>query len=177
MRRFFKRVMPDHRTFHSRKGMKIFGSRLQQPDLWHCNRRSVAGALGFGIFVAFIPVPMQTILAAAGAIWLRFNLPLAVAMVFITNPLTMPPMFYFTYKVGVWLLNAPPKPFQFELSFEWLMERTGAIWWPLLTGSLVVGVIAGIIVYFGVRFWWRIMVVRRRRRSFKMRRSRMENDD
>ena len=50
--------------------------------------------------MAFLPVPFQMVLAALGALWRRVNLPLAVALICITNPLTMAPAFYLCYKVG-----------------------------------------------------------------------------
>lgn len=42
--------------------------------------------LAVGAFYAFVPFPWQMLLAAITALWLRFNLPVAVAMVWITNP-------------------------------------------------------------------------------------------
>lgn len=162
-RQFLKRYLPDHQQIREHKHLRVFGKRLHDPNLWHLNRRSVAGAMGVGVFVAFIPVPAQMILAAAAAIWLRVNLPLAVAMVWITNPITMPPLFYGTYKVGAWLLNMPAKPVEFEPSLSWLMHGTNAIWWPLLLGSLAVGAVLGVAVYGAVRLAWRLYVIRKRR--------------
>ncbi|MDQ2695419.1 MAG: DUF2062 domain-containing protein [Pseudomonadota bacterium] len=168
-RRVIKRYMPDHQWVREHKHLQHFGELLHDPNLWHLNRRSVAGAAGLGIFVAFIPVPMQMVLAAAGAILLRVNLPLAVAGVWITNPVTMPPIYYFTYKVGTWLLRAPPRPFEFELSLNWLWHEAGAVLWPLLVGSLSVGLVAGCLAYAAVRLLWRLHVVLRRRRSGRAR--------
>ena len=39
-----------------------------------------------GLFVAFMPIPGQTIAAAVLAVLLRCNLPLSVGLVFVTNP-------------------------------------------------------------------------------------------
>jgi hypothetical protein len=94
-RRLLRRYLPDHRRIREHRHLQFFGDRLHDPNLWHLNRRSVAGAMGVGVFVALLPTLGQMAVAAAAAIWLRVNLPLAVAMVWITNPLTMPPIFFF----------------------------------------------------------------------------------
>jgi uncharacterized protein (DUF2062 family) len=166
-RRFLKRYLPNHQSIREHRHLRFLGKRLHDPNLWHLNRRSVAGAMGVGVVVAFIPLPGQVIIAAFAAIWLRINLPLTVTTVFITNPFTMPPVFYFTYKVGVWMLGTPPQPFAFELSLHWLWHKAGAIWAPLLIGSLTVGVLLGTTVYGVVRLLWRLQVIRRRRKPNK----------
>ncbi|MDX1655561.1 MAG: DUF2062 domain-containing protein [Candidatus Competibacteraceae bacterium] len=145
--------------------LQFLGERLHDPNLWHLNRRSVAGALGMGIFVALFPLPLQMVIAALAAMWLRVNLPLVVATVWITNPLTFPPIFYFNYRVGAWLLDHPPRPFHFEFSLGWLLEEAGALWQPLVVGSLAVGLVLGSLTYTGVRLAWRLHVVYRRRNS------------
>jgi uncharacterized protein (DUF2062 family) len=48
-----------------------------------------------GLFCAFIPVPFQMLLAAPSAIIFSANLPVSIALVWITNPITMPPIFFF----------------------------------------------------------------------------------
>jgi len=159
-KKFLKRYMPDNDTIRNHKHLKVFGTLLHSPNLWHLNRRSVAGAFANGLFMAFIPVPFQMILAAAGAIIFRVNLPLSIALVWITNPVTMPPMFYGTYKLGAWLMNTPHKDFNFELSMDWLMNGLGAIWQPFLLGCLVAGTIASVLGYIGIRLIWRWRIVK-----------------
>ena len=89
-----QRFLPDPNKIRHHKSLKIFGRLLQDANLWHLNRRSARGAFAVGLFFAFIPVPFQMVLAAAGAILFRVNLPISVALVWLTNPLTMPPIFY-----------------------------------------------------------------------------------
>ena len=163
-KRLLRRYLPDKNWIREHRHLRVFGDRLHDPNLWHLNRRSVAGAMGIGVFTAFIPVPGQMLIAAAAAIWLRINLPVAVVMVWITNPVTVPPMFFFTYKVGTWMLGTPRHKFTFELSLNWLMSETRAIWLPLLVGSLFVGALLGIAVYAAVRLTWRMYIIRKRRR-------------
>ena len=102
-----KRMMPDHQTIKENKYLKIFGNLLHNANLWHLNRHSGAKAFAVGLFFAFIPVPFQMVLAAGAAILFHANLPLAIALVWLTNPLTMPFIFYACYLVGTWVLAVP----------------------------------------------------------------------
>jgi uncharacterized protein (DUF2062 family) len=76
------------------KNLSFLGEKLHDPNLWHLNRRSVSAAFAIGLFAAWIPTPGQMVIAAIIALYFRANLPISVALVWITNPLTMPPMFY-----------------------------------------------------------------------------------
>jgi len=164
-----KRLIPDHEIVRGHKHLQIFGRLLHDPNLWHLNRRSAAGAFAVGLFMAFAPVPFQMLLAAGAAIAFRVNLPLSVALVWITNPLTMPALFYFAYLVGSVFLGHPAQALEFELSGEWLMESLNGIWAPLLLGCLICGSVASVVGYFGIRGLWRWHLVkhlkRRRDRS------------
>jgi len=37
---------------------------IAQPMVWHLNRRSVAGGVAVGLFVSWMPLPMQMLVAA-----------------------------------------------------------------------------------------------------------------
>jgi len=139
--------------------IRKLGPWIQDPGLWHINRRSVSGAVALGIFCAFIPVPFQMFVAALGAILFRVNILIAVPMVWVSNPFTMPPLFYFCYRVGVWILGTQTGEFSFELSFEWLTTELAAIWEPFLLGCFVVGAISALISYLVVRLMWLYLVL------------------
>ena len=157
---FFKRIMPDHNTIRHHKRLQVFGDLLHDPNLWHLNRRSVAGAFAVGLFMAFVPVPFQMVLATAAAILLRVNLPMSAALVWVSNPFTMPPLFYGAYKVGVWMLNWPKTPFQFEPTIEWLTTGLLHIWEPFLLGCFVCGVVSAALGFAFVRLMWRWQIVK-----------------
>lgn len=159
-RRVIKKWMPNHEKIRQSRAIKLFGSLLHDANLWHLNRRSASGAFAVGLFTAFIPVPFQMLLAATAAIIFRVNLPLSVGLVWISNPITMPPLFYLCYRFGNWLLAAPPHPFTFELSWAWLMESISTIGPALITGCLVLGTIASMVSYLGIRLLWRQSVVK-----------------
>lgn len=158
-KKFIKRYMPDHKVIREHKHLRIFGSLLHDPNLFHLNRRSVAGAFAVGLFTAWVPVPFQMVLAAALAILLRVNLPISVALVWVSNPFTMPPMFYFAYVLGTWILGVPESAFHIELSIEWLGGGLAAIWQPFLLGCFIMAVSCSLLGYLGMRLIWRISIV------------------
>src|SRR5690606_17379498 len=129
----------DPTSIRDHKSLRFLGRLLHDPNLWHLNRHSVARAMGVGLFAAFIPIPMQMLLAASLAIPVRGNLPIAVSLVWLTNPFTMPPVFFCTYMMGAWLLQIPPRTLPDELTFQWITEQLGTMWQPFLLGSVVCG--------------------------------------
>ena len=157
-----QRFLPNPNKIRHHKSLKIFGKLLQDANLWHLNRRSARGAFAVGLFFAFIPVPFQMVLAAATAILFRVNLPISATLVWLTNPLTMPPIFYGSYLVGTLVLNQPEQHFAFELNWAWFEQSIETIGPAFLVGSLVCASIASIIGYFGIDILWRRSVVKAR---------------
>ena len=155
-KKLIKRWLPDWR--HHPHLNRVFGGIMKRDHLWHINRYSVSVAVAVGLFCAFIPVPVQMLLAAAGAIMLRANLPTAVVIVWITNPFTVTPIFYFCYKIGLILLSLFGRVFYYEPTFEWLGTAFSTAWQPLLLGCLAVGSIAASFGYAVVRLLWRYYV-------------------
>lgn len=164
-----RKFLPKHDVIRKQKALSIFGNLLYDPNLWCLNRRSASGAFAVGLFMAFIPLPSQMIMAAGLAIFFRVNLPLSVALVWISNPITMPIIFYGTYALGCFLLNSPEHHFQFELTWAFLLEQMNQIGPPLLLGSILVGICFSLVGYYGVRAIWRYSVVRSwQKRRFRL---------
>ena len=172
-KKLLKRIMPDHDTIRNHPHISRFGSFLIRPYLWHLHRRTAPGAVAVGLFFAWVPVPFQMVLAAIGAIVFRVNLPLSVVMVWVSNPITMPPLFYSAFLVGLWALGIPPQEFSFELSFEWLSHELAYIWKPFLFGCLLLGVISSLVGYLAISLLWRLHLLqyiqRRAKRNSKSR--------
>ncbi|MDC3332998.1 DUF2062 domain-containing protein [bacterium] len=153
-RKFLQRFLPSPDKLKTHKSLGLLGRYLQDPNIWHLNRHSVATATLVGLFVAFIPLPTQMIIAAGMAIILRANLPVSIAIVWITNPITMVPIYYFAYKVGTTLLGIDPQPFEFEPSIDWIKSSWGDTLQPLLFGCLVCGLFFGLIGSRIVKWLW-----------------------
>ncbi|ATG74519.1 DUF2062 domain-containing protein [Zobellella denitrificans] len=163
-----KRLMPDPGTIKNHKYLSMLGHRLHDNNLWHLNRHSAAGAFAVGLFCAWLPIPFQMVVAAVLAMSFRVNLPLSVVLVWLTNPLTMPPMFYFAYRLGSFLLNKPHHYQHFEMSLSWLSSAMTTAAPPFLLGCLVLGLVSSATGYMVIHAMWRWSVSRRwklRRRS------------
>jgi len=159
-KKIIKRMMPDHQTIKDNKFLKIFGDLLHNANLWHLNRHSVAKAFAVGLFFAFIPVPFQMVLAAGMAIMVHANLPLSLAMVWITNPLTMPFIFYFCYLVGTWILSVPEQEFAFQANWQWVIDSLSTIGPSFLIGCATLAITFSIVGYFGIQIVWRYHTIK-----------------
>ena len=73
----------------------------------------------------------------------------------ISNPVTIPPIFYATYLLGAQILNADPLDFNIELSIDWVLNNLADFWAPLFVGSLVAGIFLSVIAYFAIHLVWR----------------------
>ncbi len=157
-RKLIKRYLPDPNTVKNNRFLRVFGKVIHDPQLWHLTRYSVGHAVLVGLFCAFIPVPFQMLLAAGGAILFRANIAISIALVWITNPLTMPFLFGFAYLVGSWTLGEKGHTIHFELTWDWLANNLIYFWEPLLLGSFICAVISAAIGYAAVRIFWRIHI-------------------
>ena len=168
-RKTIKRFIPSPDCFRTNKKLSFLGSWLHDPNLFHINRKSAAGAFAVGLFMAFMPIPSQMVAAAIVAALIRVNLPLSVALVWITNPITMPPIFYFAYKVGVWATGAPEYEFHVQLSLTWLKSSIVTLGPSFLAGCLICGIVSASLGYVSIRLLWRWSVVRdwQKRQKYK----------
>lgn len=150
-----RRYLPDPEKILRIKGLGFLGHRLRDPSLWHLNRRSAAGAMFWGLWCAFLPMPFQSLPAAAAAILFRVNLPLCIVLVWLSNPLTLFPLLIATYVVGCLLLGMPLST-EVDVSQAWFLNHAE----PLLLGTLVTGFALACLGYIGMRLFWRWHVVR-----------------
>jgi uncharacterized protein (DUF2062 family) len=158
-RKIIHSFLPDIASLLERPSLRWIKSLAHDPNLLHLNRHSVSLAVFVGIFCAFLPLPGQTIIAGLMCYWMGANLPLGILLIWISNPLTIPPMFYLTHQLGSFLLNSEPVSFTVTLSWEWFSGVGSGILLPLLAGSLLCGTILASIAYFLVNYLWRWKVV------------------
>jgi uncharacterized protein len=168
-RHILKRYVGSRESLSESRAAGRLGKRLHNADIWHPGRRSVAGGVSLGFFLAFIPLPVQMLIAAPLALLFRVNLPVALIAVWITNPITIAPLFIFAFKIGSWISgrDSENSPLTFEPSFDAIATTFGEIWLPLWIGCLVCGSAAAIVGNVAVRLLWRANLFYRRRQRRK----------
>lgn len=168
-RRFFRKFALKRHHFHGRWYLEPFAHLLQDRRLWSIRRRTIVPAFALGLFVAYMPFPGHPLWATLAALALRINIPVAALTTFVSNPLTMGPMYFLAYRSGRALLGLPPRPFDFELSFDWLAGSFLGIWQPLLLGCVLLGALLALAGFVALDLLWRASIAgyleRRRARA------------
>jgi len=69
------------------------------------------------------------------------------------------------------LINVPARTLPDSLTWEWISGELSTMWQPFLLGSVVCGLLLGILAYFTVMLYWRWWVARQwaRRKKSRMR--------
>ena len=117
------------------------------------NRRSITKGIFIGLFWGFIPMPFQMLAVLALTPFMKFNVPIAMTMVWLSNPLTMPFMYYMEYQTGNFLLDLPPLP-DLKLTLAWFQENLSDIVLPLYVGTIPYSLFVSGGVYLIVNFLW-----------------------
>jgi hypothetical protein len=137
--------------------LKSFIRKYKVPSEYlSTNRRMVSKAVLIGIFIAFIPMPMQMLLVLAMMPFFKFNVPIALAMCWLSNPFTMPPMYYMEYMTGSYFLGS--EPLNVEMTLEWFGENLDDIFIDLYVGTLFYSVFGSLSAYWLVNYFWKSSV-------------------
>lgn len=158
-----KKILPTHEKIKKQKALKIFGKVIHKREIWSLSRKRVLIGVFIGVFVSCLPMPLQTVLAAFLAIIFNANLPISFALVFISNPVTMPVIFYIEYEIGNFLLGSPNT---IEFNFESMYDNFDKIAVSMYFGSVVLGIISALISVVLVNMLW-INTVRKNRKKRK----------
>ncbi len=136
---------------------QIFGERTFHRRVWRTSRDALAGGLALGLFVAFTPtIPFQMLLAAAGALFLKVNLPIALLACWVTNPISAFPIFMSAWNLGRAMLG-PESPLNELVSLFLPDNRAGRLLRNsayLWSGALLYATVAAIAGNLLVRVIW-----------------------
>ena len=117
------------------------------------NRRMITRGVAVGLFWGFIPMPMQMLAVMATTPFFRFNVPIAISMVWLSNPITMPPMYYIEYLTGNFLLGREGIA-DIELTMSWFTEHFDEILVPLYVGTSFYSIVVTGIIYVVLNRLW-----------------------
>ena len=172
-RRVFKKFAFKRSQIAERWFMTPFRHMLHDTRLWGVRRRWVVPAFALGLFLAIMPGPGHTLIAALAALAQRVNIPVAAAATWDNNPATMFVIFPGTYQFGRTLLDSPPRDVAFDLSWEWMTHTFVNIWQPMLLGSVLLGLTAALVGYVTLDVLWRLSLAKYKERK---RRDRQDSD-
>lgn len=141
------------RQRHVRGGWlhRMLGDRLFSPELWRPTRRGVAGGVATGLFWACMPMPFQMLPSGIAAYLLRCNVPAAISVVWITNPVTWPFILYWQYLLGLRLLGQTPPA---GAGGQSLLDLAAGVPGPLMLGCAVTGLLAAAASFSLINLLW-----------------------
>lgn len=169
-RKLFRKFLPSHDSIKQNRHVARLGPWLQHHNLWHLNRRSVAGGVAVGLFAGLIPGsnPVQFLAAALIAIGFKVNLPIAIGVTLYSNPFTIVPLYYVAFKLGelaLWRGDGTLPELAFALEGKGLREwLSAAVDWlttvgkPLVVGIPLLAIALAVTGYVLVDAAWRLHV-------------------
>ena len=168
-RKYFRKYLPTHASIHEHRWLGRFAGFLHHPNLWHLNRRSVAGGFALGLFAGLVPGPLQMLTALLLAIPLHVNLPVALVTTLYTNPLTIVPLYVLAYEFGSLLIGAgEPAAAVTEFAMDWrhmgdsmyaMLQWMLSLGKPLAVGLVALALTLAAVGYFAVTLAWRLHVM------------------
>ncbi|HHH51373.1 MAG TPA: DUF2062 domain-containing protein [Campylobacterales bacterium] len=129
------------------------------------NRKSITRGIFIGLFWGFIPMPMQMLAVLAMTPFFKFNVPIAISMVWLSNPLTMPFMYYMEYQTGNFILGRDGLE-NIELTLTWFSNNWDNILLPLYIGTIPYSIFVSALISFIINKLWILSVQREKPNKF-----------
>ena len=137
----------------------------------------IALGLAIGIFAAWTPaIGLQMALVVLLCWLFRANKIVGLPLVWISNPATVVPIYMPNFILGQWLLGTEKEldfgPFGTGFQGSWIervrgwWELTIDVFWPLWVGSLLVGLVLAVGVYFST--YHAVIYYRKKRPHLKL---------
>lgn len=142
------------KTTQSNGKIKDFIHKYKIPrEYLSINRKSISRGVFIGLFWGFIPMPMQMLAVLAITPFIKFNVSIAITMVWLSNPLTMPFMYYMEYQTGNFFLGNESLN-NIELTLDWFSNNWDKIITPLYVGTIPYSLGVSTIIYLIINKLW-----------------------
>lgn len=159
MHKRFKRLLPKPGALLRHRWLRPLWPHLHHPSLWRASRRGLAMGMALGLFFGFLVPVGQIPVAAAASILMRANLPMAVASTFVTNPVTVAPIYYGAYRLGQAMLGTPDRHVAAPAPLELASLSHGLdIVKPLMIGLLTLATLGAGLGFAGASLLWTLMI-------------------
>lgn len=140
------RLLPRRSTLERYPVIRWFAHvARRRPHLWSLRTRPLRRAIYAGAVIAFLPIyGLQLLVAFWAAVLLRANLALTCGLQLVTNPVTAGPLYYATYRVGIWIIQT--------VDLGEGRSPMGTRFNALVLGGIVVGLAAALVLDLLYRF-------------------------
>lgn len=130
------------------------------------NRKSISRGVVVGLFWGFVPMPMQMLAVLAMTPFFKFNIPIAISMVWLSNPITMPFMYYMEYQTGNFILGREGLG-DIKLTLDWFSDNWDNILLPLYVGTIPYATAVSGFIYLIINKLWISSVKKEKPHKFK----------
>lgn len=163
--------VPSRDDLSRNRWVKPFASTVLRSDLWVFNRRSVPRGVALGLFVGVMIPLAHFAVAAFVAVFVRANIPAALAATFIGFPLIYVVIVAAAYKIGELILHldamttlTPIAETMQQTQTDNLLQRLTGAGLDTAFGLLVIATALAALGYMITSFVWRHLVARKRKR-------------
>ncbi len=159
IRKFFKKNSQNSSKFSA------FLDKYNLPKAYFATtRKAVSRGLLVGLFWGFIPMPMQMGGVIVTTPLLKFNVPIALATVWLSNPVTYPPLWYLEYLTGNLILGRDGIS-DIQLTMQWFQNHWDDIVVPLYVGTAFYSTVVSFAIYLFVNWLWKRSVIKEREQN------------
>ena len=166
---WFRRYIPTREQVERNRWLRPFAHHILHSELWRFTRRSVPRGVALGLFVGIMIPLAHFITAAFLAVFVRANIPAAMAATFIGFPAFLPVIFYAADKIGGWLLRVDASTAVQPISHTMRTTETDHLL-ALITqkgpsvafGLFVIATVLASLGYVVTSFVWRWRIARKR---------------
>jgi len=162
-RRWFDTNMPTRESLENVRWLRPIAHVVLRPDLWRFHRRSVPRGVAVGLVIGiFLMIPgLQIIGAILVSLPFRANVPLAVVMTFLSNPLTTPFILLSSIGVGNALLGLHADISTLQQLYTHHAGLSAYLGWflsdaapALFAGLAIISTVAALVGYFIASLLW-----------------------
>ena len=166
---WLKARAPSREALARNRFVQPFAHRVLRSDLWRFNRRSVPRGIALGLFVGILIPFAHSAVAALTAVFVRANVPIAMATTWTSNPATWVIIFPLAYRIGEKLLHfdrmtgvAPISETMQSTGSDHLLQRLTGAGIETALGLFVIAAVLSALGYIVTSFGWRWWIARKR---------------
>lgn len=161
--------VPTREQLEANRFVRPFAHRVLRSDLWRFNRRSVPRGMALGLFMGILVPFAHSAVAALTAVFVRANVPVAIAATWVSNPATWVIIFPAAYQIGKAVLHldrltgvAPISETMQQTQTDHLLVRLTGAGLDTAFGLFVIATVLAALGYVATSLIWRQWIARKR---------------